>query len=157
MHHFLLRVIGSSQSDWQRDAITEYLTKLKPFTKVDVVELPEGHRGSAKPDLVRTRKDETERLFHNLSKDVFIVALEEQGKNLDSVTFANTIANWSDQGRTVAFFIAGSWGFDPALVKHAHATISLGKQTLPHLLARIVLLEQLYRTETILAGKTYHK
>jgi len=157
MHHLLLRAIGAPQTEWQREALDEFLKKLKPFAKVEIIELPEGHGGSAKPDEAKTRKAEAESLLKSIPADTNVVALDETGKNLDSPSFAHALEDWTDGGRTVVFLIGGSWGLDPTVRQAAQATISFGKQTLPHLLARIVLLEQLYRAETILAGKTYHK
>jgi len=157
MHRLLLRAIGAPQTTWQREALDEFLKKLKPFAKVEVIELPEGHGGSAKPDEARTRKAEAESLLKGIPADATVVALDETGKNYDSTAFAHALEDWTAGGRTVVFLIGGSWGLDPAVRQKAQAILSFGKQTLPHLLARIVLLEQLYRAETILAGKIYHK
>lgn len=134
-----------------------YLERLKPFAKVELVEVAEGHKGSAKPDLNKTRSKEAEGLSKGQPKGSFIIALDETGTNLDSPTFARKLESWSEAGQPLVFLIGGSWGLDPALRSQANAVISLGKQTLPHQLARIVLLEQLYRAETITRGKEYHK
>jgi len=157
MHHFILRVIGKAQDDWQRGAIDAFATKLKPFAKTEIIELPEGHGGSAKPDEAKTRKNEAESLLKSIPADAFVVALDETGKNYSSTDLAHAIEDWADGGRTIVFLIGGSWGLDPEIRRTAHAAVSFGKQTLPHVLARIVLLEQLYRIETIMAGKVYHK
>ncbi|MDO8583935.1 MAG: 23S rRNA (pseudouridine(1915)-N(3))-methyltransferase RlmH [bacterium] len=157
MHHFIFRVIGSAQESWHREAIASYTERLKPFAKVEMIELEEGHGGSAKPDEEKTRKKEAEALLKSLPSDAAIVALDETGKNLGSREIANWINDRSTSGSPIVFLIGGSWGLDKAVRERADLILSFGKQTLPHLLARIVLLEQLYRAETIIKGKTYHK
>jgi 23S rRNA (pseudouridine1915-N3)-methyltransferase len=134
-----------------------YLERLKPFAKVELVEVAEGHQGSAKPDATRTRTREAESLAKGQPKGSFVIALDETGTNLDSPSLARKLETWSESGRPLVFLIGGSWGLDPALRSQANAVISFGKQTLPHQLARIILLEQLYRAESISRGKTYHK
>jgi 23S rRNA (pseudouridine1915-N3)-methyltransferase len=152
-----IRAVGSPTEDWQSEAISMYLERLKPFTKVELTEVAEGHQGSAKPDTNKTRAREAESLAKGQPKGSFVIALDETGTNLDSPSFARKLETWSESGRPLVFLIGGSWGLDPALRSQAEAVISLGKQTLPHQLARIVLLEQLYRAETIIRKKEYHK
>lgn len=155
MHTYLLRAIGKAQDSWQKEALEEYRTRLAPYAQVQIIECAEGHQGSAKPDEQKTRAREAESLLASLPPHAFLIALDETGKNLSSNTLATTIKEYLD--RPVVFFIGGSWGLDTSIRNRVHLVLSLGKQTLPHVLARIVLLEQLYRVETILQGKTYHK
>jgi 23S rRNA (pseudouridine1915-N3)-methyltransferase len=157
MHKTTLRVIGRAQETWHVEALESYLDRLSPFQKVDLIELPEGHGGSAKPDLAKTRKVEAESLLKGIPEGAFVVALDETGKRFDSPAFAKKFEAWTEGGRHVVFLIGGSWGLDGSVRERADAVLSLGEMTLPHLLARIVLLEQLYRAESILSGKTYHK
>lgn len=155
MHTFFLRVIGKAQTAWQREALEEYQTRLAPYANVQIIECAEGHQGSAKPDEEKTRAREAESLLASLPPNAYLIALDENGKNLSSSTLATTIKEYLD--RPIVFFIGGSWGLHTSIRNRVHLVLSLGKQTLPHLLARIVLLEQIYRVETILQGKTYHK
>ncbi len=157
MHRFIIRVIGKPNESWHPQAIHSYLERLTPFAKVELIELAEGNEGSAKPNESKTRSSEAASLLKGIPKDAFVVALDEHGKNLDVPTFVKTLENWTEGGRTVVFLIGGSWGLDETVIKRANGLLSFGKHTLPHLLARIVLLEQLYRAEMVLHGKTYHK
>lgn len=150
-------MIGKAHESWQTEAITSYLDKLKPFAKAEIREFPEGHRGSNATDPAQTRKREAASLLDNLPKHTCLIALDETGKTYASETFARTLSSWADSGQTVVFCIGGSWGLDESVRNQAQAIISFGPQTLPHILARIVLVEQLYRAETILHNKTYHK
>ncbi|WP_111732259.1 23S rRNA (pseudouridine(1915)-N(3))-methyltransferase RlmH [Roseovarius amoyensis] len=86
------------------------------------------------------------------------VVLDERGRMLNSPEFADMLARWRDQGRSdVAFLIGGADGLDPALRKGADMAISFGPMVWPHMLARVMLTEQLYRAAAILAGTPYHR
>lgn len=87
-----------------------------------------------------------------------ICTLDERGKQLSSPDFAEKLATWRDQGRgDLALLIGGADGIDPALRAEADFSLSLGRMVWPHMLARVMLTEQLYRAATILAGKPYHR
>jgi 23S rRNA (pseudouridine1915-N3)-methyltransferase len=97
-------------------------------------------------------------LLAALPDDAVVVALEERGKALPSAGFATRMARWRTEGvKTLAFVIGGADGLAPPLVQRAVLTLSLGAMTWPHLLARILLLEQLYRAQQILGGHPYHR
>ncbi|MEM6588746.1 MAG: 23S rRNA (pseudouridine(1915)-N(3))-methyltransferase RlmH [Pseudomonadota bacterium] len=86
------------------------------------------------------------------------VVLDERGKLLSSVEFSDVLARWRDDGRgDVAFVIGGADGLDPAFRARADNALSFGKMVWPHMLARVMLSEQLYRAATILAGTPYHR
>lgn len=157
MKSIQIRAVGKPTEPWQSEAAETYLERLKPLMKVTVMEMKEGHGGSAKPDPNRTRQSEAEVLLKGIPDDAVVIALDETGSNLDSIAFAKKLDDLSAVGRTLVFLIGGSWGLDASVRDRADFVISFGRQTLPHNLARIVLLEQLYRAETINRGKEYHK
>jgi 23S rRNA (pseudouridine1915-N3)-methyltransferase len=103
-----------------------------------------------------------EQVVHELTGNLLdsqdtAILLAEDGNVMDSITFAKNLSQWSDHGqRELTFIIAGPFGFDHALLKHADHVLSLSPMTFPHEMAYVILLEQLYRAGTILAGKTYH-
>lgn len=87
-----------------------------------------------------------------------ICTLDERGKLISSPDFAERLAGWRDQGRgDLALVIGGADGIDPALRAEADFSLSFGKMVWPHMLARVMLSEQLYRAATILAGSPYHR
>lgn len=134
-----------------------YLERLRPFAKVEIIELPEGHAASSKPDEHKTRSTEAASLLKSLPDQAFVVALDETGKNLSSSELSSKLETETASGRPIVFLIGGSWGLEPSVRARADLVLSFGKQTFPHSLARLVLLEQLYRSETLQRGKTYHK
>src|SRR5271156_2864870 len=108
MKTLIIRLIGKPTDAWHQNAIRMYEERLHPFASVQTVELPEGHGGSAKPDLVKTRKTEAQSLLKGIPDDAFVVTLDETGKELDSPAFAAKLSDWSDGGRTVMFLVGGS-------------------------------------------------
>lgn len=91
-------------------------------------------------------------------KGAVICALDERGKLVSSPEFADQLGRWRDDGRgDVAFVIGGADGIDPTLRARADFKLSFGKMVWPHMLARVMLTEQLYRAASILAGSPYHR
>lgn len=85
------------------------------------------------------------------------IALDMRGQNFSSEKFAEALQSWQDNHGTLAFLIGGADGHNEAVKTASHVQLSLGPMIMPHLLARLVLLEQLYRAETILAKHPYHR
>jgi 23S rRNA (pseudouridine1915-N3)-methyltransferase len=101
---------------------------------------------------------ESELLLADLPRDAVKVALDERGALLSSEAFALRLAAWRDAGRSpIAFLIGGADGHGDAVRDAADLILSLGPMTWPHMLARALLAEQLYRAERILAGHPYHR
>lgn len=93
-----------------------------------------------------------------IPKGTAICALDERGQILSSPDMAKSLAKWRDAGRSdVAFLIGGADGLDPNLRENADLVLSFGAMVWPHMLARVMLSEQLYRAATILAGSPYHR
>ena len=93
-----------------------------------------------------------------LPKGALLCTLDERGKLLSSPDFASQLGRWRDEGRSdVAFVIGGADGIDPSLRNRADFSLSFGKMVWPHMLARVMLTEQLYRAASILSGSPYHR
>ena len=86
-----------------------------------------------------------------------LVVLDERGALMTSPEFASRLTGWRDRARDLAFVIGGADGIDPALRGRADAALSFGPMVWPHMLARVMLAEQLYRAASILAGGPYHR
>ena len=100
---------------------------------------------------------EGELILAALPKGAFTVALDERGKAHDSAAFARQFAAWREGSDTLAFVIGGADGLAPAVLEKASTRLAFGTMTWPHLLARAMLLEQIYRAHTILTGHPYHR
>jgi 23S rRNA (pseudouridine1915-N3)-methyltransferase len=101
---------------------------------------------------------EAELILAALPAGARLVALDERGQSWSSRALAERLAAWRDQGTaTLAFAVGGADGLGEAVIERADAVLSLGAMTWPHLLARSLLLEQLYRAQQILAGHPYHR
>lgn len=101
---------------------------------------------------------ESEALLAAIPKGARVVVCDERGKNPDSAEFAVRLGQWQDEGvRDVAFIIGGADGHTDALRDRADLLISFGKLTWPHMLARVMLIEQIYRAQQIIAGHPYHR
>jgi len=106
----------------------------------------------------RRLADEGGRLLRLLPGGALRVALDERGRQLDSISFARLLGDWRAAGHTeLGFLIGGPDGLAPGLLEPAAAVLALGTMTWPHRLVRVMLAEQLYRAETILMGHPYHR
>jgi 23S rRNA (pseudouridine1915-N3)-methyltransferase len=111
-----------------------------------------------RPEDPSRRDDEARLLLAKLPGGAKVVALDERGRQFTSVEFAEQMGTWRDQGvRDVAFLIGGADGHGSAVIERADLSMAFGKMTWPHLLVRAMLVEQLYRASTILAGHPYHR
>ena len=120
---------------------------LGPVTLTEV----EDRKGGGKPA-------EAALLRRALPKGAKVCALDERGRQMGSPAFAAQLARWRDQGcGDLAFLIGGADGLDPALRDEADLTLSFGEMVWPHMLARVMLAEQIYRATAILAGTPYHR
>jgi 23S rRNA (pseudouridine1915-N3)-methyltransferase len=111
-----------------------------------------------RPDDPARREDEARLLLAKVPAGASVVALDERGRQLTSVRFAEQLRTWRDQGqRDIAFLIGGADGHGTAVAGRADLKLALGMMTWPHMLVRAMLVEQLYRASTILAGHPYHR
>ncbi len=137
-----------------RHAADDYLARLRRYAVTEEVEVREAGRA---PTPAEALKQEAERLESRVPPGALVVALDREGQPWSSEELARRLGRWRDAGRPLVFVIGGSHGLDPRLRQAAGARWSLGAITLPHELARVVVLEQLYRAGTIIRGEPYHK
>ncbi|MDD4902171.1 MAG: 23S rRNA (pseudouridine(1915)-N(3))-methyltransferase RlmH [Patescibacteria group bacterium] len=152
MLEIIIIAIGKIKNNFFSGAIEEYLTRLKPYAAVKILELaPEAFSESSRE---KAKKIEGERIVKSLEKynSAEIFLLHERGREMDSLKFAQKM---SAANGKIVFVIAGALGFDEEALKK-YPQLSLSKMTFPHEMARLILLEQIYRAATIARGKTYH-
>jgi 23S rRNA (pseudouridine1915-N3)-methyltransferase len=139
---------------YYREAADDYARRLKRYVTLHEREVREASRA---PTPAAQLADEAKRLEAKIAAGSAVVALTRDGAGWSSRALAAKLEHWLIGSRPIALVIGGSNGLDPSLLARAHARWSLGPLTLPHELARVVVLEQLYRAFTILRGEPYHK
>jgi 23S rRNA (pseudouridine1915-N3)-methyltransferase len=137
-----------------REVADDYLRRLTRHAGVREIEIREASRA---PTIPAQRDEEAARLASRMPAGSRVVALAREGQGWASEELARRLDQWRLAARPVTFVIGGSHGLAPALLQRAERRWSLGPLTLPHELARVVVLEQLYRSFTILRGEPYHK
>ena len=143
--------VGRLKTGPERDLLEKYQRRLS--WPLEIVELEE--RRKLNP--AELKKRESTLIDQALPAGCVRVAMDERGKSLSSRAFAAKIGEWRDQARDVGFMIGGADGLDAGLRSGADMTISFGAATWPHQLARVMLVEQIYRAQEILAGHPYHR
>ena len=137
--------IGKAKDAYELDAFLRYKRRL-PWN-ITLHELP-----SAK-----TAKQEAEFYLKRLDPASFFVALDERGKGLSSLQFSDMLKRQMLDARRVSFIIGGADGLDKALVRRADCVLSFGNMTWPHMLVRVMLIEQIYRAYSLMHGHPYHR
>ena len=151
-----LCVVGRLRAGPEKLLIDDYLTRFDRTGRALSL-------GPARVTEVEDRKGggmaaEAALLRKAIPKEAALVVLDERGRTMSSPDFANRIADFRDSGRSeIAFVIGGADGIDPALRSDADLPLSFGQMVWPHMMARAMLAEQLYRAASILAGSPYHR
>jgi 23S rRNA (pseudouridine1915-N3)-methyltransferase len=148
--------VGERMPAWVADGFAEYSKRLSRDLPLDLVEIPLGARGKGR-DPARAIADEGTAVLASLPKDTHVVALDGRGKPWSSEQLSNELARWRMSGRDIAILIGGPDGHAPEVLARADQRWSLGPLTLPHMLVRLVVAEQLYRAVSILGGHPYHR
>ena len=146
--------VGRDRSGWFEPGVQGYADRLRRYADVELVELPAAKGALPAAD---ARRREAQALLAKVRDDSWLVALDEHGALLDSVELSRLVATARDAGRELVFCIGGDEGLDPSVRERAWKVVSLSRMTLPHRLARLVLVEQLYRAFSLLRGEPYHK
>lgn len=151
-----LCVVGRLRAGPERDLVDDYLTRFDRSGRAlglgpaRVLEIEDRKGGGSEAEATL--------LARSLPQGAFVCALDERGRTLTSPEFANHLGRWRDAGRSeAAFLIGGADGLAQSLVSQADFTLSFGSMVWPHMLARAMLAEQLYRAASILAGSPYHR
>jgi 23S rRNA (pseudouridine1915-N3)-methyltransferase len=151
-----LVAIGERMPAWVAEGFADYRKRLAHDLPLELIELKAGLRGKGRDD-ARAMTDEGAAILAVLPRDIHVVALDGRGKSWSSEELATQLATWRMSGRDLAFLIGGPDGHAAEVLDRADQRWSLGPLTLPHMLVRLVLAEQLYRATTLLAGHPYHR
>ena len=160
MFEITLIAMGKLKEKFYLSAAAEYVKRLGGYCRFQLVELPE-YRLPENPspaEIAAGLAREAESIFAAIPKGAWLCVFTPEGKALSSEEFAGKLSQVKNSGKSSACFLIGSsFGLAPAVKQKADLLLSMGKMTFPHHLARIMVLEQLYRAEAIQAGSRYHK
>lgn len=159
MTHITLITVGNLKEDYLRAAAKEYETRLSGLASLERVELSEERIRDEedKTAVAAALRAEGERIMTKIPDGAYTVALCVEGKQYDSEGLADLIKERTAYSGRLCLIIGSSHGLSPEVKARADLRLSVSKMTFPHQLMRVMLLEILYRTYSIIAGKKYHK
>ncbi len=146
-----LIAVGRAKRGPEQELYNSYMKRLRPG--LELIEVEEKRPLSGAELMTR----EAELIAEKIPAGAFLIALDERGKPLSSRDFATRFGDLRDRGRDVAFIIGGADGLDQGMRARVDLVLGFGPQTWPHMLVRVMLAEQVYRAQSILAGHPYHR
>ena len=152
--------VGKLKEKFYADACAEYQKRLGRFCRLNVVELPEQRlpENPSPAEIAAALEREADAILEKLPRGGTVIALCVEGRELSSERLADTLARFASQGASqLTFVIGGSFGLAARVKARAELRLSMSPMTFPHHLARVMLLEQIYRAYQIQAGSKYHK
>ncbi len=151
--------VGRLKEKGYAAAAEEYIKRLSRFGKTEIIELPDlpEPANASDADRAQVMEKEGQGILSRLKPADHVIALCVDGPQLTSEAFAAHVSVLDMRGKRAVFVIGGSLGLSPAVIQRADEKLSLSKMTFPHQLARVLLLEQMYRACKINAGEKYHK
>jgi 23S rRNA (pseudouridine1915-N3)-methyltransferase len=148
--------VGQKMPAWVDTAYNEYSKRFPGQQAVTLTLIPTASRKSG-ASVAKYQQLEAEKIMHKVRPGSFSIALDEHGKQWTTAQWAQQYRHWMQHHPLVNFIIGGPDGLSEEVIKSSAQTISLGKLTLPHGLARVVLMEQLYRAWSVVEGHPYHR
>ena len=151
-----LLTVGKTDKDWVRQGMDIYVSRLKHYIPLSVVEIPELKNVSAMTkDQIKTKEGEL--ILKQVKPADDLILLDERGKEYTSVELAKVIQDKiSYTGKDMVYVIGGAYGFSDAVYQRANSKISLSRMTFSHQMVRAIFVEQIYRAFTIMKGEPYH-
>jgi len=147
--------VGKIKENYWQASIDEYLKRMQPYAKINIIDLPEEKNQEQNNKRVII-KAEGIKIIKLIPKESTKVVLDLRGQKVTSEDFACKLNEWSDFGKEVCFIIGGPMGLSPEVYEMANQRIALSTMTFTHQMAKVILIEQIYRALTIQAGKKYH-
>jgi 23S rRNA (pseudouridine1915-N3)-methyltransferase len=162
MHRVKIVAIGKVKEKWMAEAIGEYAKRLGRFCRFEVAEVSDeridasgGAAGSA--GIERGLRREGDRALARLAADAYVAVADVAGETLGSEGFAERLRATLGQGQELTFVVGGSHGLHADVLARSDWRFSMSRMTFPHQLARLMLVEQIYRAFKIISNETYHK
>ena len=152
--------VGKIKEKYLKDGIAEYEKRLRPYMKLQILELAEEKRPTPSPDSAETivKRKEGERILAAIPSGSLVIALDPRGAGWSSEELAEAFWRWEISGKgPLTFVIGGDLGLSQPVLEKSEMRLSLSRMTFTHQMARLILLEQIYRAERINHGEPYHK
>ena len=152
--------VGKLKEKYWKQAIAEYEKRLGPYTKVEILEVPDEKalENMSDKEIEQVKEKEGQRLLAKIKSQSTVITLEIQGKMLSSEGLAKELQTRMTQGQSDFVCVrGGSNCIPPDVVKRSNYALSFSKMTFPHQMMRVVLIEQIYRAFKIMRGEAYHK
>lgn len=150
-----LIAVGKRMPNWIKIATEEYTKRLPKYIKFNLLEISSSFIN--KNNIEKHKKDEEQKILAAILPNSLVIVLDERGKSLDSLLLSNKLQKWIDKQQHISLIIGGANGLSDSLKKKASEVWSLSKMTLPHGLARVIIVEQIYRAFSIINKHPYHR
>lgn len=148
--------IGKQHEPSIKEAIEEYTSRIKKYAPVkwEIIPVPKNAQALSETE---QKRQEAKLILEKIDKDMLLVALDENGREMSSTELANFLTKKTDQGiKKIIFLIGGAFGIDQTILDKADYIWSLSKLTFPHQMVRLILAEQIYRAFSITRNEKYH-
>ena len=152
--------VGKIKENYLKEGINEYLQRLLPYAKVEIIEVNDSKvkDNPNDSDILKVINEEEERVLSKIKNNDYVINLDLNKKEFDSVEFSKFLeSKLVEGGSSITFVIGGSYGLSNKVKERANYAISLSKMTFLHQMTRLILLEQIYRSFKILNNEKYHK
>lgn len=151
-----LLTITHKAPSWIKEGYDEYAKRLPPAYALELIEIPAEKR-TANVDIIRLTEREGEKMLAYIKPDHLVIALDVKGKPWSTEQLAEQMTGWHQGGRDVDLLIGGPEGLAPACLAKAEIKWSLSPLTFPHIIVKLIIVEQIYRAYTILQHHPYHR
>ncbi|MES9884391.1 MAG: 23S rRNA (pseudouridine(1915)-N(3))-methyltransferase RlmH [Sedimenticola sp.] len=148
--------VGNKMPRWVQEGYQEYAKRMPTECSLQLLEVAPGHRGK-NADVVRTVRDEGERMLKAIPRNCRVVALDVKGKGWSTEQLSSQLGGWMAEGQDLALLVGGPEGLAAECLQRADGRWSLSPLTMPHPLVRVVVAEQLYRAWSLLRNHPYHR
>ena len=159
MANITIITVGTLKEGYLKEAVAEYKKRLSQYAKVEEINIKEEkiNHEDDHAEIERALDSEAQKIIAAIPKDSMKIALCVEGKSYDSPALAKLIGKMVDEKGKITLIIGSSHGLSEKVKRECQTRLSVSALTFPHQLMRVILMEAIYRSFTILAGKKYHK
>ena len=147
--------ISNKLTKWEEETLNFYLKQISSFANITIKNIKPAQGRNL--NIREVQNNEEKNIFKKIKPDSLIISFDRKGKQLDSLQFADLTQRFLTSGKSYSFIIGGSYGLSESFLEKSDHVISFSALTFPHKLFKILLIEQLYRSITIIKNKSYHK